>query len=362
MLPLGVASRPFPASTLARLRPILTAIPSAELRRQYQWPVGITLVYAAALLLADSWHPGVWRPLLAFKSLWLLDTLVRCVVVAVIGIALLHVVRARNIREGLRHAAAGPLAWPRLAHVAIVVFLLVPLFYHLLRSWKAAIGQLHPFRYDVALANLDAWLHGGDPWRPLHALTNAPRFIQHLDSFYTMGYFFTLAAVIVWVAWRPPDTLRARFFLALVLVWVVLGTAVALAVSSGGPIFYERITGSDRFAEVLATLQAAKPLRVLLVSDALWASYLQNSDSLLGGITAFPSLHLAMPTLYTCYSYAAGYRHLAGLFALLTIVTLFGSVYLAWHYAIDGYAAILGTVLLWWIAGRLTPSDSFYTG
>jgi hypothetical protein len=280
------------------------------------------------------------------------------VAVAVIGITLAHIVRARNIRAGFREAIAGPLARPRLFHVAFVVFIVVPLFYHLLRSWKAAIGQLHPFRYDATLADLDAWLHGGDPWRPLHALTTAPGFIQHLDSFYTMGYFITLAAVIVWVAWRPPDTLRARFFLALVLAWVVLGTALALVASSGGPIFYERITGSDRFAGLLATLQTAKPLLVLLVSDSLWASYVQNGDSLLGGITAFPSLHLAMPTLYTCYAYAAGYRRLAGLFAILTIVTLFGSVYLAWHYAVDGYAAILGTVLLWWVAGRLIPAES----
>jgi hypothetical protein len=28
-------------------------------------------------------------------------------------------------------------------------------------------------------------------------------------------------------------------------------------------------------------------------------------------------------------------------------------VHLGWHYAIDGYAGILGAWLLWWLCGRL---------
>ena len=32
---------------------------------------------------------------------------------------------------------------------------------------------------------------------------------------------------------------------------------------------------------------------------------------------------------------------------------------LAWHYAIDGYAGILGALACWWLAGRLTgPSHA----
>ena len=240
---------------------------------QYQWPVGITLAYGTSLLLVDWWHPGAWRPFLTFKSLWILDNLVRCVAVAAIGVVLSQLVAARSIRGGLQRAFAGPASGARLGHVAFVVLFMVPVFYHFFRCWKAAIGLLHPFKYDVQLADIDAWLHGGDPWRYLHALTQAPLFIQHLDSFYTMGYMFALAAVIVWVAWRRPDAIRARFFLALVLMWVVLGTGVALLASSGGPIFYQRIVGSPRFAALLNDLEAAQPLYAIIVSDSALAEF-----------------------------------------------------------------------------------------
>jgi hypothetical protein len=37
---------------------------------------------------------------------------------------------------------------------------------------------------------------------------------------------------------------------------------------------------------------------------------------------------------------------------------LVGSVHLGWHYAIDGYAAIIGTWAIWWIVGRLLERPS----
>jgi hypothetical protein len=38
---------------------------------------------------------------------------------------------------------------------------------------------------------------------------------------------------------------------------------------------------------------------------------------------------------------------------VLAAVILVGSVHLGWHYAIDGYAAIVGTLVIWCGVGKM---------
>jgi hypothetical protein len=45
-------------------------------------------------------------------------------------------------------------------------------------------------------------------------------------------------------------------------------------------------------------------------------------------------------------------RKLGHLLPLFTAIVQVGSVHLGWHYAIDGYLAIVGTLLVWWCVGR----------
>ncbi len=48
-----------------------------------------------------------------------------------------------------------------------------------------------------------------------------------------------------------------------------------------------------------------------------------------------------------------------GLFCLYLVDLLIGSVILAWHYAVDGYAAIVGTWAIWWAVGRALDWRSY---
>ena len=63
------------------------------------------------------------------------------------------------------------------------------------------------------------------------------------------------------------------------------------------------------------------------------------------GLTAMPSLHVAAVTMIMIFLFRAS--AIAGAFGLVYVCTTFlGSIFLQWHYAIDGYiGALMATVI-----------------
>ena len=104
--------------------------------------------------------------------------------------------------------------------------------------------------------------------------------------------------------------------------------------------------GSTAFTAGLA----AQPLMATELQARLWAAYQGSDGGWIKGIAAMPSIHVAMPALYALASRGA-WRVLWWGFTALTLV---GSVALAWHYAVDGYAGILLAWLMWRVAGWVT--------
>lgn len=213
--------------------------------------------------------------------------------------------------------------------------------------WKSFMPQWAPFRWDEPLVALESWLHGGQPLAiRLLPLVHSPTVLHGLLWLYDHA-MPVMVVVILWQAWAD-DRRRARqFALAFVLTWILLGIVVAGAFSSVGPIMLERLTGDTQFRPLLAALQADGAQDLLNAASSLWAWWTVAGASV---ISAFPSVHVAMPALYACV--ARGW--VRWVFVAYTVTTFLGSVMLGWHYAIDGYAAVLGVVLIWRMAGRLT--------
>ena len=92
------------------------------------------------------------------------------------------------------------------------------------------------------------------------------------------------------------------------------------------------------------------PIWALNTQEMLWKSYESNKIGLGSGISAMPSMHLSTSILFTLVGWRSN-RLLGVLFSIFAVVIMLGSVLLAWHYAIDGYVAILFTLLIWYTVG-----------
>lgn len=105
----------------------------------------------------------------------------------------------------------------------------------------------------------------------------------------------------------------------------------------------------------LAAVDSHTPLIASLLQRLLWRSAAAGQWSAIGGISAMPSVHLALATVTALYWSRRGRRwRVAGV--LFVGAVQVGSVALGWHYAVDGYAGIAIGVGLWWGAGRLVAS------
>jgi len=82
----------------------------------------------------------------------------------------------------------------------------------------------------------------------------------------------------------------------------------------------------------------------------LWNAFVNKEPGLGSGISAFPSLHVSMATLFALAAFRL--RRSAGfLMAAYLLFIVVGSVHLGWHYAVDGYFSIAATLFVWKCVG-----------
>jgi hypothetical protein len=221
---------------------------------------------------------------------------------------------------------------------------------------KMNIPAIHPFSWDEALMRFDRQLHGGlDAWLWLQPVLGHPPVTFLINNVYNL-WFVVMFGLWVYLAFRPTfDVIRLQFFISLMIAWLIGGSLLATVFSSAGPLYYGLLGLSpDPYAPLLDYLHTTDSKIPLLALDAqklLWDGYTGQIKPYMG-ISAFPSMHAAMATLFALVGWRM--HRMAGI--LLTVFAAFillGSVHLAWHYAVDSYAGVLIGVASWWIAGRL---------
>ena len=250
----------------------------------------------------------------------------------------------------------------RLARMAAGLCLLqaMALFFGTFTSLKNLLPLLHGgFPYDRLHADIDAALHGGvDPWLLLQPVLGSDVMRGIIEWNYNVLWFALCYGVLFFVATSPKARhVRARYIFGFMLVWIVVGNVLAGLFLSAGPAFYGLVTGDvARFAAQLEFLarSGATGHSAAAYQHYLWAGYEASRTGIGSGISAFPSVHVAVVCLNAFFLHAHS-RKLAPLGYAYVVFLIASSVYLAWHYAIDGYAAFAVTGVIYLGMKKLAP-------
>jgi len=231
-------------------------------------------------------------------------------------------------------------------------------------SFKGMIGALNPFYLDATLAKVDQVIHFGiQPWRITHLFFNDFASAMTINFAYNVWFFIIWGYAFCQIFGLMGRQHRAQYLLSFVLCWVIVGSVLAFILSSAGPCYYGRITGlPDPFAPLMQKLYAIDAPHVasgsywhlwsLSVQETLWKEQFQSTTSIGSGISAMPSMHVSMAYLLAFSAMKLG-KWFGRVMLAYAIVISFGSVYLGWHYAVDGYVSIVVTYLIWRLSGHV---------
>jgi hypothetical protein len=218
------------------------------------------------------------------------------------------------------------------------------------QALKQSLGHVRGFPWDDTLARIDSVIHGGPAWHWYQFLLGFPTLLKVIDLLY-VSWFVCLALMVMWLSWTHERRLRQRALLALLLLWIGAGTIGAWALASAGPCYR---TGVDADAATLvARLDASGAAGIARTSQRnVWYALETDQWRRFGGVSAMPSLHVGFAVLIAIIAWqrVRWVGALVGLYALLVQV---GSVLLAWHYGIDGYAGALCAWGAWRVAGGI---------
>ena len=238
----------------------------------------------------------------------------------------------------------------------IIIYATIPLFLGVFSNIKQSIPLVHPFTWDRFFMKLDRVLHGGHhPWILLQPFLGYPAVTKVIDYCY-VSWFLSLATVLLWMGWSKKRRLRAQFFFSFVMIWILIGTVLAILFSSAGPCYYPNVTdGINPFRQLMSYLDSIHENSFLFARKyqiGIWEAYVRDISLPFGGISAMPSVHVATAVLFAFAGWSTN-RVLGIVLTVYALLIQIGSVHLGWHYAVDGYFAALLTYLIWKLADRV---------
>ncbi len=237
----------------------------------------------------------------------------------------------------------------------VSAFCLVSAILFFIGAHKSLFPYFNPFHWDPALARWDAFLHFGH--QPYQLLTPLVEYFGVTGSKFVAGvyvaWFPVMYVTCFHAAFIDRDTARVtRFLWTFLLSWAVLGVAAAMALTSVGPMYYHDFYPHlpDPFKPLVDDLYpslVASKVPFIFETRELLLKWVRDAHVInFNSLSAMPSLHVGMAWLFLLYWRTVS-RALFALAAAFFLLILVGSVYLGFHYAIDGYATVAGVSILW---------------
>lgn len=212
---------------------------------------------------------------------------------------------------------------------------------------KYAIPREIPFWLDQPLTTGENAAFGTQPWLLADRLLGWAT--KPLDWLYGC-WLPTQLLVMNFVMLSRPSRAKSHALIAYGLAWFLLGAVAAVLLSSAGPLFYDRAFGGTEFAQLAASLHSHGAWFTLTESDLMWSSIGSRRPGLIAGISAMPSIHVAI-SLWIVLSSRMMIPRLTYVATSYFILVFVGSVLLGWHYFSDGLVGAIGMWGVWWLAG-----------
>jgi hypothetical protein len=250
-----------------------------------------------------------------------------------------------------RARLADPRVLARLPLLAITIAFM-PFF----STLKSMIPLFNEFTWDPVFIAWDRTLFlGRDAADALQPVVGYPIVTALLAVFYHAWIMLIYVGVLFFLFYRAAAPAVRQYFLGFVLIWTLIGGGLATVFASVGPCFVGPIFGDATFDAHMAYLRAADeqfPVLTLNVQELLLQWYHEGDRGLGAGITAMPSMHVAMAQL-TWLGMRRVSRPAGQWFFAFFVLIWIGSVHLAYHYAVDGLVAAIATGAIWSASGAL---------
>ena len=258
--------------------------------------------------------------------------------------------------------------WPSLrtqlhtrAFWLVTACVLTTLTFPFYAAFKELVLPMRGFVWDRTLAHAGRAIFGQSPWTITHLYFGTVTGTRLLDLAYRslLPLMFGLPLVTALLVTRP--RLRFRILFTWTTSWILIGSLAGWFFASAGPCYYNSFVAYDpdyaelqrRLAEIgRQAVAQGHPIASLTYQSGLLLTYRTHDFAPGGGISAMPSMHVAMVTLVALSAWQ--FNRLLGILGIyLTFAVWIATIHFGWHYFVDGPVGAAMMVALWLAAKKV---------